>query len=168
MCKGYIIHLQTYSERDLLHGNMLHQCHVSAIGCKPYNEQISNIYYSPLGTTQWVGWSVQHTPRWTCPLVMSLRHRKRQNFKWIVMADTTHTWWYNRGLKSDTVKESKKHLSHPSSLQAQNDPRAMNPNFPTPLPCCWNKTSSDPTASFSSWRPEVQLVKPYWSLTFKS
>ena len=30
-------------------------------------------------------------------LVMSPRHRKRQIFQLLVMANRTHTWWYNRG-----------------------------------------------------------------------
>ena len=52
-----------------------------------------NVCYSPLGRL--VDWSIQHTSRWTRPLVTSLKHRKGQIFKLLVLANPTHSWWHN-------------------------------------------------------------------------
>ena len=58
-----------------------------------YCANISNICYSPLGRL--VDWSIQHTSRWTSPLLMSLKPRNMQIFNRLVTANHTHTWWHN-------------------------------------------------------------------------
>ena len=49
--------------------------------------------------------SIHHTYRWMLPLVMSQTQREGLILKWLVMANNTHTWWYNRGpLNTDITK----------------------------------------------------------------
>ena len=38
---------------------------------------------------------VQHTSRWTRPLIVSLKHRKTQIFKLLAIANHAYTWWHS-------------------------------------------------------------------------
>ena len=55
--------------------------------------RMSNICSGPL--SRLVRCSIQRTSGWTRPLVMSLKQRKGQIMKGLVMANHTHTWWRN-------------------------------------------------------------------------
>ena len=49
---------------------------------------------------------INHTSRWTRPLVMSRRNREGQIFRKLVIANPTHTWWHGTPtISNDTFQE---------------------------------------------------------------
>ena len=60
----------------------------------------------PGGLYQLVGWSIHHTSGWT--LVMSLEGSHMTILKRHVMANHTHTWWWNRGALKTTLRSTQR------------------------------------------------------------